>query len=190
MAQIRTSFFRSYLSNRFQYVTIKNAISRLLEVLSGVPQGSILGPLLFLIFINDLVDSIDSLVRMFGDDTMLLSIQSNIYECANHLQPSLNQFGQWAILWKLDVNASKTESLSFSGGSINIANVYLQGDQIEDKSSHKHVGLTIQNDVKWNCHIDNIIAQVESKLCILKYHLFNFSKTPNPRKMTLFALSS
>ena len=93
--------FQNYLSNRKQRVVLNGSYSDLSSVESGVPQGSVLGPLLFLVYINDLERNIKSNVKFFADDTMLFSIVKNPELSANDLNHDLGVIHQWAHQWKL-----------------------------------------------------------------------------------------
>lgn len=108
-------WFKAYLTNRWQYVEIDECRSNQLSVISGVPQGSILGPLLFLIYINDLPDHIHhSSMYLFADDTKFLSAVSD-YSIDN-LQRDINDVSTWCTVWKLQINVSKSVSVRFRFG--------------------------------------------------------------------------
>ncbi len=105
-------WFREYLRNRSHFVEIDGFASKLLPVRSGVPQGSVLGPLLFLVYVND-IPSLCSLssVFMFADDTKLTSNNS----CSHtHLQRDLDALYSWCQTWKVKVNSSKCSVMNFS----------------------------------------------------------------------------
>jgi len=101
-------WFKSYLSNRKQFVSINGISSSLLEILLGVPQGSILGPILFLIYINDLPSS--SLLRslLFADDTALLARGSNINDLADFVNTEFHKVVQYFRKNKLALHPEKT----------------------------------------------------------------------------------
>ena len=96
--------FESYLHNRHQRVVINGSHSEYLPVESGVPQGSVLGPLLFLVYINDLEKNIKSNIKFFADDTMLFSVVKDPALSAVELNHDLDIILQWAHLWKLQFN--------------------------------------------------------------------------------------
>ena len=98
------SFFTSYYSNRKQRVAINGFYSEFAEIESGVPQGSVLGPLLFLVYINDLERDIISNVKFFADDTMLYSIVKDPIKSASDLNHDLKMIYQWAWQWKMAFN--------------------------------------------------------------------------------------
>ena len=96
--------FQHYLSNRKQRVVLNGFSSDYSSIESGVPQGSVLGPLLFLIYINDLEKTIKSHVKFFADDTMLFSVVNNPEISANELNHDLKVKSQWAYQWKMKFN--------------------------------------------------------------------------------------
>ena len=104
-------WFSSYLSNRRQRVCFKGCNSSWLNINGSVPQGSILGPMLFVIFINDIVKGIRSNIRLFADDTSLFKIVECPLNAAIELNFDLNNIYSWAKTWLVDFNAAKTDSL-------------------------------------------------------------------------------
>ena len=96
--------FQNYLNNRKQRVVLNGFLAAYSTIKSGVPQSSILGPLLFLIYINDLERNIKSNVKYFADDTMLYSIVNDPVTSANDLNHDLKVINQWAYIWKVEFN--------------------------------------------------------------------------------------
>ena len=96
--------FENYLSNRFQRVLLNGQESNWFPIKAGVPQGSILGPLLFLMYINDLPDGLYSIVKLFADDTSLFSIVHDPNESAKYLNLDLSVISQWPYQWKMLFN--------------------------------------------------------------------------------------
>ena len=107
-------WFCDYLSERKQRVVLPGAMSDIINISSGVPQGSILGPLLFLVYINDIVCDINSTIRLFADDTSLYIIVENPITAANILNNDLDKVTNWANKWLVIFNPNKTESLLIS----------------------------------------------------------------------------
>ena len=97
-----------YLANRKQRVVIPGACSDWLPVTAGVPQGSILGPLLFLLYINDIVDNIKATIRLFADDTGLYIIVDNPHNTAGQLNTDLQTIHQWDTQWLVTFNPTKS----------------------------------------------------------------------------------
>ena len=102
-------WFTDYLNSRKQRVVLPGVFSHWTDLKAGVPQGSILGPLLFLIYINDIVRNINSSIRLFADDTSLYIIVENPIQAATLLNVDLSQIYTWASNWLVTFNPSKTE---------------------------------------------------------------------------------
>ena len=99
-----TELIKNFLSNRFQRVGLNGQTSEWEKINAGVPQGSILGPLFSPIYINDLTDGISSIVKLFADDTSLLSIVQNKNNSASQLNNDLDRVSDWAYTWKMSFN--------------------------------------------------------------------------------------
>ena len=101
------NWFSNCLADRKQHVAINGNTSEFKLVEAGVPQGSILGPLLFLVYINDIVRALDCNVRLFADDTSLYIVVENPLHAANILNNNLGRIYRWAGVWLVDFNATK-----------------------------------------------------------------------------------
>ena len=102
-------WFQSYLNNRLQRVALEGCVSEYKEIRAGVPQGSILGPLLFLIYINDIVNDIHSCIRLFADDTSLCLIVEDPAMAADLMNTDLEKIHKWPEDWLVKFNPNKTE---------------------------------------------------------------------------------
>ena len=107
-------WINSWLSGRTQQVVLDGQASDPVPVLSGVPQGSVLGPVLFLLFINDLPDNIRSSVRLFADDCVLYRNIHSLQDCLT-LQEDLTSLGQWEAHWQMKFNVAKCHSMRVTG---------------------------------------------------------------------------
>ena len=108
-------WFQSYLSGRHQRVVLPGSFSEWVYIKAGVPQGSILGPLFFLLYINDIVKNIGSNIRLFADDTSLfIIVHNNPTRGALCLNSDLEKLSRWAAIWLVTFNPSKNESLLIS----------------------------------------------------------------------------
>ena len=107
-------WFTDYLKDRKQHVVLPGVSSDWCFIKAGVPQGSILGPLLFLVFINDIVEEINSSIRFFSYDTSLNIINDDPLDAAIKLIADLSRIDVWASMWLVTFNSSKSESLIFS----------------------------------------------------------------------------
>ena len=159
-----------YLSNRKQRVVIPGGSSGWEYINAGVPQGSILGPLLFLLYINDVVQDIQSCVRLFADDTSLYIIVENPNDAAMLLNSDLETIYKWAETWLVKFNPSKSESLLLSRKSnrnrhppLIMNNVY-----INEVTHHKHLGIFLSNDGTWHEHINYITSKAWQRIYIIR----------------------
>ena len=107
-------WFQNYLYGREQRVAINGSNSNWLSIRAGVPQGSILGPLLFKFFINDIVNEINAEIKLFADDTSLYLIVDNPSDTAFLLNQDLNEIQRWSEKWLVKFNLNKTESMVIS----------------------------------------------------------------------------
>jgi hypothetical protein len=150
---------RSYLDDRQQYVVFKNYNSAKYTAVSGVPQGSNLGPLLFLIFVNDLPEKVNnSKIMMFADDVKIYH-KINIMEDCYELQDDLNQLSDWSTLNKLPFNVKKCCVLSFSRKVKSINYSYnMRGVELEKVACHKDLGVTFTSNLDYNKHIQEIVS--------------------------------
>ena len=162
-------WFENYLSNRRQRVTIKNGLSTWAEVRAGVPQGSILGPLLFLIHINDIVENIESNIKLFADDTSLyVIVEKNEHDSVQQLNRDLEKISTWADTWLVTFNPDKTKSMQITlKKNINASPVFFNNHILDMVTSHKHLGITFNSTLTWNDHIDSICCKANKKIFVM-----------------------
>ena len=157
-------WFRSYLTGRKQYVSITGHDSeiRLNEV--GVPQGSVLGPLLFLIYINDLHKAIKyCTTRHFADDTNLLLKGKNLKQMKKHLNYDLDQLCDWLKANKIALNCDKTEMIIFRHPNKKInydLKVKVNGKKLRLSSNVKYLGVYLDEHLNWSYHVDALAAKL------------------------------
>ena len=171
-------WFTDYLHNRKQRVVLPGANSDWTSVNSGVPQGSILGPLLFLLYINDIVEDINSSIRLFADDTSLYIIVDNPVEAANQLNSDLSKIHLWATKWLVKFNPAKSESVIFSRRQNKPYHppVVLNQKQVAEVTSHKHLGLVFSNDCSWHEHLEYLKAKTWSRINIMRKLKFKLDR--------------
>ena len=141
-----TDWIEQWLTDRRQRVVVDGEVSNWKSVLSGVPQGSVLGPILFLIYINDLDDSITSNVLKFADDTKLFR-KVNTDGDKQHLQNDLDRLVKWSEKWQMLFNFGKCKCLHTGHGNLNVN--YKMGDTVMGTTvKEKDLGVTISADMK------------------------------------------
>ena len=172
-------WFKSYLADRKQRVVLPGAVSAWKYIKAGVPQGSNLGPLLFLIYITDIVVDIHFSIRLIADDTSL--IVDNPQQAANLLNADLSKIHLWASRWLVSFNPfnpSKSESMTLSRKQnkplhppLNMAQV-----NINEVTSPKHLGLIFSDDGSWHEHIDHVKAKSWFRLNIMRKLKFQLDR--------------
>lgn len=168
------NWIESYLSNRCQHVVINNSKSNARKMDCGVPQGSVLGPLLFLLFINDLpeIDTQNKLV-MFADDNTYLCTGNNMNDCLNYVEYILKKFSSWFQNNKLHLNTSKTTFIHFTpkSGVMNSSHlVRINNKSLQQVQSTKFLGIYLDNKLNWETHINNLCPKLQSS-CYALYRL-------------------
>ncbi|MCG7868583.1 MAG: endonuclease/exonuclease/phosphatase family protein [Candidatus Thiodiazotropha taylori] len=172
------NWFKNYLSNRKQRVVLPGAVSDWLFIRAGVPQGSILGPLLFLLYINDIVTDIGSNIRLFADDTSLYIVVDDPTNAANCLNTDLDKISRWAATWLVSFNPTKTESLLISR-KLNRPHhpaLSMQNHQIIEVDHHKHLGIYLSNDCTWHHHINYIKEKAWFRVNIMRRLKFKLDR--------------
>ena len=171
-------WFKNYLRDREQQVVIRGAKSRSLHISAGVPQGSILGPLLFLIFINDIVDNIECPINLFADDTSLYVLVNDPIDSARQLQNDIDRIDEWSDSWLVNFNPAKSETLLMTRKRIVIdhPDLLMSGVKINPVTSHKHLGVTFSSDGSWHSHIMNIKQKAWSRVNIMKCLKFRLDR--------------
>jgi len=170
------TWFKNYLSDRQQFTSVNGLDSGVSAVTCGIPQGSILGPLLFLLYINDLVNatSTGSMI-LFADDTNIIYEDRNLSELIQIVNSDLEKVADWFRVNKLSLNVDKTKFIVFQKASSNEIipnNIVINNTKIIQTKSMSFLGVIIQENLKWNEHIafkSNKISKINSLLYRLKH---------------------
>ena len=177
-------WIENFLSDRQQRVVLNGFASDWTPVISGVPQGTVLGPCLFLCYINDITNEINSKISLFADDALIFrQIASN--EDIHVLQQDLDVLEKWSTDWLLAFNVSKCVHIQLHPTRLQKINTSysLNNKQIPQSNSTKYLGVEIQQDLGWTNHIHNITSKANRTLgCIRR----NFSKADKDVRKNLF----
>ena len=168
----------NFLTNRQQRTCVGGIYSDWRELKGGVAQGSVMGPIAFLLMINDLPDSILNKTHIFADDTSILFSHSPRIDITDIINSDLDRLQHWAETWKLELNPSKTKfmTISFSKDSV-IPRPVSKGQLIEHVSCHKHLGVYLNDDMNWQDHLDHVTAQASKRIGVLRSLKFRLSRT-------------
>ena len=163
------NWFRSYLTNRVQCCEINGHKSSFKEVKMGVPQGSVAGPLLFLIFINDLCNATDLGTILFADDTTFQSSGSDLHELYAKVNYNLKKAESWFCANGLTLHPKKTKYILFTNHKeYRLENIYLCNDSVERIGENcptkyfKFLGLLVDDKLNWHHHINLLRGKLSS----------------------------
>lgn len=175
---ITNQWFKSYLSDRQQFVSISDLKSELCKISCGVPQGSVLGPLLFLIYVNDLQNAlIFSEPYLFADDTNLLHISNSIDSLNKKLNIDLKLLCKWLNANKIALNTDKTQLIIFKSKlkSFNFnLKLKINGKKLYPCSHIKYLGVILDEYLNWHKHIDSLsvkLRRANGALSILRHYV-------------------
>ena len=163
---------KSFLKNRRQRVVMGDIESDWRNILSGVPQGSVLGPLLFVVYINDLPDGLDSIFKMYADDSKVIA------ESGSKLQDDIVKIKRWCDKWSMCLNSSKCKVMHFGRGNPRKEYYIGEGSErvfLEETNAEKDLGVIISSDGKNNCQAVKAINKANAELGRLRktFQFFN-----------------
>jgi hypothetical protein len=159
------AWISNYLTNRLQRVTLNGASSNWLHVTSGVPQGSILGPLLFILYINDLPNCLseNTLCAIFADDTKIYRHITS-HQDLDILQRDINTVNKWSKAWGLTFNKKKCTVISIKRNNKPLEYIYcMDNTQLPRTTDAPDLGITITSNLSWNTHINNITSRAQNR---------------------------
>ncbi len=164
------SWITAFLSNRRQCVNINGTVSDWSEVISGVPQGSVIGPVLFVIFINDMPNNIRNFISLFADDAKLYGKTSSV-EDRRSMQEDINTLQQWSDKWQLSFYADKCKTLYL--GKNNVKQHYSMMSNssavtLEETTCEKDLGILVDNTLSFDQHICEAVKKANKKLAMIR----------------------
>ena len=164
------SWFQSYLSDRQQRTRVAGAVSDSRSLLAGVPQGAILSPLLFILYVNDIVHATPASVNLFADDTSSFVVASNPSDLRAKLQAVVDSLSTWFDKWLLSVNIEKSAVLALRQPRSKSPDVpiFLHGCRIPQVCSHRHLGVTVTDSLTWADHVNTIVSKAAKRIGLLQ----------------------
>ena len=166
------SWIKAFLLGRSQCVALEGEKSSEIPVTSGVPQGSDIGPILFLLYINDLPENINSQITLFADDTVVyLTVTSK--DDSQTLQQDLQKLEKWEKTWEMHFNPSKCQVLHITRARNPLQTQYFLYGQVLETGDHAKylVGLEIGHDLNWTQHIQNVTTKANRNLGFIRRNI-------------------
>ena len=166
------AWIRDFLRDRSQRVLVHGQSSASSAVTSGVPQGTVLGPLLFSVYINDLPSCVDSTPRLFADDCILYRVINTIGDC-HQLQKDLDNLQIWEKMWSMEFNALKCEVIRITNRKSRIihADYSIHNQQLAQVDSTKYLGISISRNLSWKRHVDITCQKANRTLAFLQRNI-------------------
>ena len=161
---------RSYLSDRFQFVVYEDINSDFMQIKCGVPQGSILGPLLFIIYMNDIQFSSEHFdMVIYADDTALCTTLNGESSCQDKLNAELKLINRWLKINKLSLNVSKTKAMLFHmpQKKVTYPTLKIDNHNIEFVSNFNYLGVIIDENLNWNVHESTLSKKISKTIGVI-----------------------
>ena len=167
-----TGWFENYLTNRNQQVLANGELSSRETVKQGVPQGSTLGPLFYIIYANDIPNELHKHVTLYADDTVIYASSKNGTTLSGQLQQDMDKLSQWCLDNKLTINTDKTKVMIFGTKTmrekIGHLNITFRNKTIEEVTHYNYLGVSLDQNLKYDRQAKSIIMKVSEKLVYLK----------------------
>ena len=168
------SLMQSFLAHRKQRTVVNGKTSKWGAVQAGVPQGSILGPLFFLIYINDLTDGLKCKVKLFADDTSIFTVVHDQNAAAENLNHDLKLINHWALQWRMSFNPEPTKQavkVNFSKKRcpVNHPPILFSDVPVKNVLEQKHLGIILDSKLSFSSHIKAIISKCRQGIGMLRF---------------------
>ena len=171
------AWIQSWLTQRTQTVVVDGISSLPVHVLLGVPQGTVLGPLMFLLYINDIATGISSPLRLFADDCLLYRTINSV-EDSFILQTDLELLSQWATVWQMKFNVSKCIVICCTRSHTPVQYGYrLNNITLSTDNQHTYLGILLHKSLSWSGHIASIVSKASQIFNFLRRNLSKCSST-------------
>lgn len=178
---------KSYTEDRYFQVKYEEECSELKPIKSGVPQGSILGPLLYLLYTHDLPQPANTTVATFADDTAILSVGHTEEEAAEHLQNAVNTIYSWTDSWHIMINNDKSTHINFTNRKINNLPIFINGSIVPYHNTAKYLGMTLDAKLKWKEHVKKKKEELDIRYRNLDWLLGRHSSLSLQNKLSIYS---
>lgn len=177
---------KSYLSNRTFKVKINNSKTKLYQIRAGIPQGSVLGPILYLIYTHDLPTMEGINIATYADDTAVLTTHANAEQASSLVQTYLRLVEDWFRIWRISVNGAKSVQVTFTLKKETCPAVFLNNQQIPQADKAKYLGMHLDRRLTWKDHIWTKRKQLNLKMRKFYWLLGRNSKLSIDNKLLVY----
>jgi len=177
---------KSYLENRHFRVKVEDEYSELKEIHAGVPQGSVLGPVLYLLYTQDVPQVENTTLATFADDTAVLAVGRNVKEATNYLQHSLDEISKWTRKWRLNLNEIKSVHINFTNQKTTPFAVTVNSQKIPYSNTAKYLGMTLDAKLRWKEHVKKKKEEINIKFRRMQWLMGRNSQLSLHNKILLY----
>lgn len=176
---------KSYISDRHFRVKYENDYSGLKKITAGVPQGSVLGPILYLLYTRDM-PSTDATIATFADDTAILATAENITDSTNKLQRATNKIYNWTKKWRIKLNENKSTCINFTNLRVEHIPIMINSQKVPYANTAKYLGMTLDAKLRWKEHIKKKREELNIKFRKMHWLLGRHSELSIHNKLMLY----
>ena len=163
-------WFSSFLQDRTQCVRVNGTLSSAAYLKSGIPQSTVLGPVLFLIFINDLPSVVENESSIFAGDTTMFTFGEDLAYSRKSLTLDLNAASHWAKVWGMLYNAEKSQHLTVRNKHVRVSSppISMGGVTVPQVDHHKHIGIHLNRSLTWTDHVNEVFSSCARRIGVLR----------------------
>ena len=158
-----SQILKSYISNRHFRVKHEDSYSELKKISAGVPQGSVLGPILYLLYTSDIPECEEATIATFADDTAIIAEGNSIEEATEKLQTASDKVNCWTKRWRIKLNEAKSVHVNFTNRKINYLPVVINQQLIPHENNAKYLGMTLDAKLHWKVHVKKKRTELNDK---------------------------
>lgn len=177
---------KSYISERYFRVKCEDEYSELKTINAGVPQGSVLGPILYLLYTHDIPLSEETKLATFADDTAILAVGDTVAEATNKLQRSINAVSNWTKKWRIKLNEAKSAHVNFTNKKVNSIPIVINSKQVPYANTAKYLGMTLDTKLRWKEHVKKKKEELNLKYRKMYWLLGRHSELTTHNKLLLY----
>ena len=180
-----SKILKSYISERYFRIKQEDAFSVLKKIQAGVPQGSVLGPVLYLLYTSDLPTFNENIVATFADDTAILAVGDNNIESTEKLQKAIAEVQRWTT-WRIKLNETKSVHIDFINKRIQHKPIFMNQKIVPYENTAKYLGMTLDTKLRWKSHVKKKREELKLKYRKMYWLLGRYSALSIYNKLLLY----